>query len=868
MGRWTDGVRREVLDNGLTILVSAQASAPVAAVVTHVKAGFFDEPDRWAGVSHVLEHMFFKGTPTRGVGRIAQETKAAGGYLNAGTSYDYTVYYVVLPSHSLEIALDVQSDALLNSVVDEGELLRELEVIVQEANRKLDSPGAVTVETLFATMYDHHRIRRWRIGHEDHLRQLSRDDIWGYYRSRYVPRNTIVSVVGDFDPDVVLAQVRERYAGWSDAPPAVDPSPIEWPREGVHVRTLRGDVSQAHLALGWRTVPPLHPDETALELGAAVLSSGRASWLYRTLRASGIVSSVAAYNFAPSELGLFGIGLELDPSKTGEALTRIGQALTRMADEGPSNKDLERARTLLLTRWARQFEPMDGRASALAAGEALRDIAVIDEQYQWLQETTTRDVQEAFQRYVDFQTVSAVTYLPDAAAEDLDADRLVEVLASGNRTVVAVDHELPVTIGPAIHIPIETASEAAVARLGGADLVLRRKLGVPTVTLGVFGRRSPLETPADAGLSALAVRSAIRGAGGFDAAALADGFERRGGAVSPRITGDIFGFSCTVLADEAPAAAALLRAIIDQPAMESEEVIRERDVMVEEARRRTDDMFRYPMELAFGAAFDHTSYGVPAAGTPESLASFDAADVPLRYRELLAGTRLAIVAVGDLDPQVMADQLAGIFHDHESEAPALGAAADASVDWTTSAPVVTARERTQTALARVYPGPNRHDEDRSAAEVWSAIAGGLGGRLFEVLRSQRSLAYTVMSSSWQRRMAGSLVTYIATSPEREEEAREGLLEELERFRKDPATAEELAGAINYLVGQREVARQSSVSVADEILDAWLIGGGLDELVDSGRRFRAVTAEMVQDLCYRYLERDRGVEGIVRGIAGG
>jgi zinc protease len=88
--RWTESVRREVLPNGLTVLVQEDRSAPVVAVVTHVKAGFFDEPDRWTGISHVLEHMFFKGTGRRGVGAVARETKSAGGYLNASTSYDHT----------------------------------------------------------------------------------------------------------------------------------------------------------------------------------------------------------------------------------------------------------------------------------------------------------------------------------------------------------------------------------------------------------------------------------------------------------------------------------------------------------------------------------------------------------------------------------------------------------------------------------------------------------------------------------------------------------------------------------------------------------------------------------------------------------
>ena len=115
-------------------------SAPAVAVVTHVKAGFFDEPDRWVGVSHVLEHMFFKGTARRGVGAIARETKHAGGYLNASTTYDHTSYFTVLPASGLEAALDIQSDALRHSVIDADELARELQVIIQEAKRKLDTP--------------------------------------------------------------------------------------------------------------------------------------------------------------------------------------------------------------------------------------------------------------------------------------------------------------------------------------------------------------------------------------------------------------------------------------------------------------------------------------------------------------------------------------------------------------------------------------------------------------------------------------------------------------------------------------------------------------------------------------------------------
>ena len=272
--RWTEGVRREVLPNGLILLAQRDPTIPAVAVVSHVRAGFFDEPDELAGVSHVLEHMLFKGTPSRGVGEIAQQTKAAGGYLNAGTGYDHTTYFTVLPGSSLLVALDLQSDALRHSVLDADELRRELGVIVEEAKRKLDSPSSVAAETLHAVLFDRHRIRRWRIGTEAQIAGLSHEDVAGYYRSRYVPERTIVAVAGDADPDAAIRFARDYFEAWPAAPGGVDRSPAEPTHHEVRVRTLQGDVRRAELVLGWRGVPALHPDAAALDVAAALLGAG------------------------------------------------------------------------------------------------------------------------------------------------------------------------------------------------------------------------------------------------------------------------------------------------------------------------------------------------------------------------------------------------------------------------------------------------------------------------------------------------------------------------------------------------------------------------------------------------------------------
>jgi zinc protease len=177
---------------------------------------------------------------------------------------------------------------------------------------------------------------------------------------------------------------------------------------------------------------------------------------------------------------------------------------------------------------------------------------------------------------------------------------------------------------------------------------------------------------------------------------------------------------------------------------------------------------------------------------------------------------------------------------------------------------VVKRDKAQAALAMIFPGPGRREPDRIAAEVWAAVASGLGGRMFEALRDRRSLAYTVMASSWQRGRAGALITYIATSPEREQEARAAMLEELERFTQAPVSQTELSQAVNYLSGQAEVGRQSGAALAGEILEAWMIGNGLGDLENPGAAFRAITEDDVMRVAERYLLASERAEGVVRG----
>ena len=882
-----DGVVREVLPNGLTVLARRDDSAPVVGIVTHVKAGYFDEPDALVGIAHVLEHMYFKGTPTRGVGAIARETKRAGGWLNAHTIYDHTAYITALPASGFERALDIQFDAFAHSSIDADELARELEVIIQEARRKRDAPGAVTVESLFALLHDRHRIRRWRIGEPEVLRGFTHADVHGFYRHWYVPSNTIVSVVGALDPDAMIAAVAARHGTLPPATVARDRGPVERDAPGVRLRTLAGDVAQAHAAFGWRTVDATHPDAAALDLAGLVLGSGRASRLYRAVREAQLASGVSAYQYATDGLGVFVVHAETPVATWDDALRATWRELDVLRAAGPSAVEVERAQRVLEARWLRRLETMDGQAAYLAAWEAEGDVALGAACYERLMATTPEAVQAAIARHLAPDQVSLLAYRPNDApewpvtAEMLPAwlgtpiavprpasspptsapDGVTSEVASSH--VATADTATSSTVGIGAGPTAEVVHGVHVFRLpSGVPLLVRPRPGTPLVNVGVFLRGGAVSEPIGSdGVARLMAQATLKGTATRDAGQIALDAETLGGSIGVSAGLESLGWSMSVPAGREGAALALLADVVLTPSFPPAALEVERALALAEVERQRDDMYRFPMRLAVEAAYPGHPYARSVLGTVESLGTLTVDAVRAQHAFALTEGSAVIAVVGDVEPVAVAREVQRLF-------AALGSGRDpvvAEAPWTRAPLIASAtRDKQQTALAMLFRGPTRRDPMRHAARVLGAVCSGLGGRFFEQLRDRQSLAYTVSAFPVERRAGGLFAAYIATSPEREEEAREGLLAQFARLRAEPVGAEELARAIEYLVGTHAIAQQSGGSVLAELVDAWSVGDGLEELVTHDVRLRDVTAEAIQALAAQYFDAEARVEGVVRG----
>jgi zinc protease len=862
-------VEREVLPNGLTVLVRRDDAAPVVAIVTHVKAGYFDETDDVVGIAHVLEHMYFKGTPTRGVGIIAKETKASGGYLNAGTIYDHTVYYTVLPSSSLVAGLEIQADAYANSVIDGDELGRELEVIIQEAKRKADNPGAVTTETLFELLHDRHRMRRWRIGREAGLRRLTRDDVVRFYRNFYRPAETILSIVGDIDVAETMKHVRRLYGSLESAPVARDTGPDENGADRFRYRELAGDIAQSELVFGWRTQPTLHDDTATLDLAAGILGAGRASRLYRAVRERQLAASVSAYNYTPTALGVFVVHAQLPAVSAPAAARAIWDQVRRLREDGALSQEVTRAQRVFESRWLRQLETMEGQASYLAEWEALGEWQLGDRYFERITTATAHDVNAAVQRYLTPDRAGWVMYRPastPAVADDADAAR--SLLESEPVAAVAPPPDVPETVRqpapPRLTLEREVGEVRIYRTARGVPVLIRRRPGAPIVHLGVYALGGAASEPESlSGLSTLLARTSLKGTERRSAAAIAEESELLGAVTGTSATADGLGWSMSVPVVRVTAAIELLADVVQRATYPADAVDTERAVALANLAQQRDDMYRYPVRLAMQAAYGTHPYARSVLGTEESLGNIDSSVLRGWHRDHVLRSTSVIAVVGDIDADDVAAQIGAAFSDliGTTTAPLTPPRWPATVQQ-----MVESRDKAQTALVVAFEGPLRRDPRRFATGLLAVIASGLGGRFFDELRDRQSLAYTVQAYASERSLAGVFISYIATSPDREEVARAGLLREFAKLREANVTAEELERAKTYAIGTRAIRQENGSSVLADLVDAWLYGEGLEELAEFEPRITAVTASDIRDLASTFFVDDRRVEGVVRGVS--
>ncbi len=826
------------LPNGLTIIVQEDRSAPVASVQAWCNTGSITE-DRHlgAGLSHILEHMLFKGTKTRSTNEIAQKIQDVGGYINAYTSFDRTVFWIDVPKDGVATALDVLADAMMNSTLPPAEYAKEQEVIRREFAMGQDDPDRMLTQLLFATAYQQHPYRLPVIGLIDIYNQLTQQQVMDYYKARYVPNNLTFLVVGDVD----AAKVRNQLETFFKAYPAQSIEPVFIPAEPAQLG--RRDVDDefatelTHLAMAWHVPGISDPDVPALDVLSVILGEGRSSRLYRKVREeTGLAFSISAFSYTPGEAGLLGIDATLDPEKRDAAKKLILQIIDDVRQHGISTEELAKAKKIALSHELGSLTTMRGQASDLGTNWFLaRNLNFSREYLDKVQKVTLDDVKRVANKYLTNENLTLVSLNPKGS---LASEKGVSAPA--------------------------TAGEIQKFEIGnGLRVLVREDARLPLVSIAAVFRCGLLaETPETNGITRLAAKTLLKGTRTRSAEQISGQLEAVGGGISADAGNNSLAVRIGVTQPDLALGIDILADVLLNATMPQGAVDREKQNQLARIKEEDEQPTSVARNQLKAALFPQHPFALRSEGTPDSIGHLGTKELLAFRDQYLVGKNCVISVFGNVkagDVKRMLEQKLGAMRSGELAL----ARAPISPEIKTNKTVTTEREKAQAVLMVGYRGGDIFNPDHYALDLIDEASSDLGSRFFIRIREQMGLAYFVGAAQLEALVPGLFTFYLGTDPQKVEPVKTAFLDEIHKLSTEGLTEIELDRAKKKIIGQQQIQNQSNDAFGYSAAVDDLLGLGFDHYKELEPRLNAVTLADIKRVAEKYFGQQPYVLSIVR-----
>jgi zinc protease len=788
------------LSNGFTVLVQEDDRFPLVSFRLYVHAGSAFEEVKLAGISHLLEHMVFKGTEGRGPGDVAAEIEGAGGSVNAATSFDYTVYTTDLPATRWKLGMDVVRDMVFGATIEERELELEKDVVVSELHQRKDRPQIRLFERLQGLIFADTPYARPLGGTPETVQAITRKDILEYVHRLYQPQSMLLAVVGKVNADEVLTEAEVLFGGQGNdrsvSPPRL--FPLAAP-DGPVVHVERGPWNKIYLGMAFPVPGSRSPDSAGLEVLSRILGGGKSSRLYRKFKYElGLVDDISVSTVTMERLGMLYLSANLDPARLEVFWPKLIQELAAVSPETFTDEELDRAKLHIEDDQLRARETLGGLASKLGY-------------YQFFENGL--EAEELFLRQlasVDRKELSSL------AGEYLRPGRFrVAALQPSQGGLEAPEMEAAVrSLWPSPRA--EDVKRSAGTKAGkvetvelgkGRTLVLLPDKTLPYVALDlVYAGGDTLLSPDEQGLAELAARTLIKGTASKSATEIQDFLADRASALNADGDRDLFTVSARYPARFGGEILPLFREALESAAFAEEEVEREKRNQTSAIKTAEDQPLGLAFRRLFPFLFRENPYGYYHLGQPEMLAAYSRDNIRT-FWEKQRRQPWTMAVCGDFDRKAvlaMARDLAGKDGDGKKKGVAAPLwSPDQELD-------LKLEDRNQAHLLLLFKVPPLGDPDTAGLRLLRTILAGQGGLLFRELRDEQGLGYTVTAFLWQRPEAGFLAFYIGTTPDKTEQALEGFRDAVEALRDTE-------------LGEGEVERGKSLLTGDYYHDHQTLG---------------------------------------------
>ena len=404
---------RQVLPNGLRLIMQDHRGGDVVAVYLYVGVGVrYERPDQ-LGYSHFQEHMLFKGTDKWGPGYIDRAVEGVGGRTNATTSFDYTDFYIVVPTDALDVALQTLADMAFRSTFDPKEVDREREVIFEEANIETDNPKTAVIRQLYGLVFADNPYGAPVLGTRETMNAATSQKLMAYYKHYYTPENITLVVVGPVDPPKVRALVDRIYGPIPRTGYTPVPAPTPRPLRGLVRRTVERPEQQSQLAMGWQAPRADNPDGDAVDLLTTILAGSESSRLARRLRdEERLVNSVTMNYSAQMGGGIASLRAELEAKDIPQVERIILEEIAKMQESGPTEEERQLAVTKFEAQHAFDTETSEGLANAYGLAETTWDLDAELNYVNRLRKITREQIRDAARKYLPRTDYAQVAFVP------------------------------------------------------------------------------------------------------------------------------------------------------------------------------------------------------------------------------------------------------------------------------------------------------------------------------------------------------------------------------------------------------------------------------------------------------------------------
>ena len=831
------GVTTTTLENGLVIIVREDHSAPVVSAQAWCMSGSIHE-DRWlgAGLSHVLEHMLFKGTTTRPGSRIDQEVQEAGGYMNAYTSFDRTVYHIDVPNTGAHTAIDILCDIMQNATLPPDELAKEMDVIRREMDMGQDDPGRRASRRLFEVAYTRSPYRFTIIGYPDIFNELKPDNIRNYYHEKYSPNNCFYVIAGDVKNDEVVKQIKEAYAKTPARalPPVV--LPAEPKQTGAREIIEEATIELGHFHFAWHIPELRHPDVPTMDVLSVLLGGGRSSRLYQQVRErQGSAHHVDAWTYSPGLPGIFGMSAIVDGEKFAAARDAMLAEVEKVKVNVVSADELQKAVKQFISATLSARKTMEGQAQNLGGSWiAANDLNYSERYLAAVKRVTLADIQRVARQYLTDENRTLYALLPAGTAPKAAKE------TTNSQDFPIQKFELP----------------------NGLKLLLKKDSRLPFVEFRAVLQGGVLaESPANNGITRLYSNMLLKGTARRSAEKIATEIESIGGHMDTYGGNQSFGLNAEVLSADFGTGLDLVSDVLLNPSFPANELEREREIQIAGIAARKDDLLKTAGVAMRRALFGESGYGLDPLGTEETVQRISAADLKAYHQKLAVANNCVLAIYGDIDIATTKAAVERAFGNWKRGDSVKTAALAQTA--TASKRVAESREKKQAVLVIGFHGTTIHDDDHYALELIHEACSDLGSRLFLRIREELGLAYYCGAQNFAGLVPGYFAFYTGTEPSKAELVETELLKEAELLRTEGLTDAELKRAKAKISGQKKIHRQdlgnlASITALDELYG---LGYQHSELDDA--KFEAITPGQIKAVAQKYLRPDGFVVSVVK-----